>query len=124
MIALALVLQAASLPPPDWSDLPPVPWRVVPRITPELAAYVAGEVAAGRCAASVPHPDGTDMVLSVPIAVELRGDASVGRIIPRAIDCPTVEQFAAGFVSRAMRGNLRLPVGGWYVTTVTFVWAR
>ncbi len=64
------------------------------------------------------------MSLPVDVAVMVREPATVRTAIPRAIDCPTVEQFAAGLVTSFARNNLRNPAEGWYRVTVTFNWNR
>ncbi|WP_447407106.1 hypothetical protein, partial [Clostridium perfringens] len=47
------------------------------------------------------------------------------RVIPRAIQCPAVEQYAAGLVSSMARGNIAPATqagDGWYKTSLTFAW--
>ena len=47
------------------------------------------------------------------------------RVTPRAIDCPTVEQFAAGLLLGAARNNVDLrgaATDSWYRTTMVFAW--
>ena len=129
-IILALTLaatQAAAAPVPiqeapaavpvDWTAMPPIPWRSEPAITPDLTGFVAGEVRAGRCA--TPRS-----AVEVPLAVLVRADGLVRAVVPRAIDCPSVEQFAAGLVTSFARNNLRQPAAGWYRTTLTFAWGK
>lgn len=117
-IALALLLQASLLAPPaDWGALQQVPllrrWEPGEQVT----AFVRDEVHAGRCGA----PDTRHV--TVDLAVFLGAEGQVLRIVPRAIDCPTVEQYASGLSLRAMRGNVAdVPVAGWYRTSIIFDW--
>lgn len=127
IMGLALLAVASAAPaqeppplvvPTDWAAMPPVPWRVAPVIAPGLATFVADEVRAGRCAA--PPRD----AIEVRVAVYIRADGIVRAAVPRAIDCPTVEQFAAGLVTSFARNNLRTPAAGWYQATIAFDWSR
>lgn len=117
----AMLLTAAQEPPLvapiDWAAMPPLPWRSEPVLTPDLAAFVGGEVRAGRCVA--PRAS-----IEVELAVLVRADGRVRSVVPRAIGCPTVEQFAAGLVSSFTRNNLRAPAAGWYRAAITFEWGR
>ncbi|MFD1788425.1 hypothetical protein ACFSC3_12660 [Sphingomonas floccifaciens] len=130
VLAIAATLQAQSfaplpppaeatalIPPADWSILPPLPWRVPPEASPELSAFVRRTITQENCPVAGER-------LIVEVAIFIRGDGVPRRVVPRAIDCPTVEQFAAGFVSSLARNNVRLPAGGWYRTTITFDWGR
>ncbi|KQN19640.1 hypothetical protein ASE86_13665 [Sphingomonas sp. Leaf33] len=105
------------VPPTDWSILPPLPWRTEPQPSPELAAFVERTIATDRCPIA-----GTRV--AVEVAVFLRSDGLPRAVVPRAIDCPSVEQFAAGLVSSLARSNVRLPASGWYRTTITFDWTK
>lgn len=104
-------------PPSDWSVVPPLPWRAPPQPSPELDAFVERTVATERCPVV-----GTRV--AVEVAIFLRSDGLPRLVVPRAIDCPTVEQFAAGLVSSLARTNVRLPASGWYRTTITFDWSK
>ncbi len=104
-------------PPADWSIVPPLPWRTGPRRVPEHDAFVERAIAAERCPV-------TGTRLSVEVAVLIRSDGIPRVVVPRAIDCPAVEQYAAGLVSALVRNNIRLPASGWYRTTLTFDWTR
>ncbi|MBN2970970.1 hypothetical protein JW805_02915 [Roseomonas aeriglobus] len=108
---------AAPAPPADWSAVPPLPWRAPPQRVPELDAFVGRTVVAERCPV-----EGTRV--AVEVAVLLRSDGLPRLVVPRAINCPTVEQFAAGLVSSLARSNVRLPASGWYRTTITFDWTK
>jgi CO dehydrogenase/acetyl-CoA synthase alpha subunit len=116
---LALALQVAApiaSPPADWRALPPL--RAPATETAELVSdYVRDEVAAGRC--TTPRP-GT---LSVELAVYVAENGRVRRIVPRAINCPTVEQYASGVALRSLRGHVEPPeVVGWHRMTIAFAW--
>lgn len=122
-LLLSIFLQATAPPPAvpaDWSVLAAVPWRAPPQVTPDITGFVATEVKANRCAAT--RADGQRSTLEVELAVMIRDDR-VRNAVPRAIDCPTVEQFAAGLVSSFARNNLRAATAaGWYRTTLSFTW--
>ncbi len=114
-----------ALPPTDWSMLSDLHFRRRPPAAPEMSQFVVAEVAAGRCAA--PRQSDGQLVLRVDIAVRSSANGQVRRIVPRAIGCPTVEQFAAGLVSRMARDNI--DTGGavgdqWYRIGMTFAWSQ
>lgn len=122
MIAF-LLLQAADISavPSDWAALAPVPYTTAPQITPQLAAFVGGEVAAGRCA--MPKPTDGHYVMKVDVATLIDADGVVRRTVPHAINCPTVEQYAAGLVTSFARGNMAVRGGDmWYRATIVFDW--
>ncbi len=106
--------------PTDWRALAPLPVRVPLRTDPQTTAFVASEVAAGRCAAAKPAAGG--MALAIDVAVQVRPSGRINAAVPRAIDCPTIEQFAAGIVARSARNNLRRGAAGWYIASLTFAW--
>jgi hypothetical protein len=118
VIALALLLQLA--PPADWSGLPllPVPERAGGF---DPSPFVRDEVAAGRCKASGDATGAQAVTAAVAVLVGPAG--AVQRIVPQAIDCPTVEQFTVGYVltlTRRAEAGERRP--GWYRYTVTYRW--
>jgi hypothetical protein len=105
-------------PPADWSGLPELSilrnWSSDPR----LSDFVRDEVAAGRCAA------GAAGRVDVDLALLVAGDGQVRRIVPRAIGCATVEQYATGLASQMIRRNVAIPEAeGWFRTTIRFAWA-
>jgi len=124
MLALALLLQATTDVPPlptDWSALAPIPYVDAPTITAPLVTFVAGEVAAGRCA--VPKPADGHYVVRVDVAALVDQDGILRRAVPRAIDCPTVEQYSAGLVSSFARANLNEGTTTmWYRATLVYDW--
>ncbi|MET3825571.1 MULTISPECIES: hypothetical protein [Sphingomonas] len=128
MIA-ALLLQVAEAPsgppplPSDWSALPTLPYVAPRQATPQVTAFVSREIAAGRCVAQRPA-DG-HYVLPVEVATLVGVDGSVRRVVPHAIACPTIEQYAAGLVSGFARGNVaqfKPAADTWYRTTIVFDW--
>lgn len=81
-----------------------------------LSAYVRDEVRAGRCA--VPGNN-----VRVELVVQVAGNGQIRRIRPIAIQCPTVEQYASGLMSRMARGNVAPPgEERWYRTALDFAW--
>ena len=86
------------------------------------SAYVHGEVVAGRCAKAIRTTQG--WTLSIDLAVLMTPDGRVRRITPRAIDCPTVEQYAAGVVlgARDAIDVVEADTDTWYRTSLTFAW--
>ena len=122
---IAILLQAAALPagPIDWAALAPIPYASAPQITPQLSAFVGAEVAAGRC--SVPTPADGHYVVKVDVATLIDAAGMIRQTVPHAIDCPTVEQYAAGLVTGFARGNLPVRPGAsdtWYHATIVFDW--
>lgn len=126
---IALLLQAADPQypspalPADWSAMMPLPYAAPRPVTPQVASFVSGEIAGGRC--SVPGPADGHYVVRVDVAALVGNDGVVRRVVPHAIGCPTVEQYAAGLVSGFARGNLllrRSMVESWYRATVVFDW--
>jgi hypothetical protein len=113
---------ASPLPPQDWSTLPVLRIRGQATTLANTSAYVHGEVVAGRCAHVVRTTQG--WALTVDLAVLINPDGRVRRVTPRAIDCPTVEQYAAGVILGARDS---IDVAGqdadtWYRTNLTFTW--
>ncbi|WP_315760556.1 hypothetical protein [Sphingomonas sp. Y38-1Y] len=133
LLAVAGAALAQVIPPPvplpsgsgqviAWDSLPPVPYREPPVILPEMMAFVAGEVTAGRCRLSGATARTGDV--TVDVAMLVTPETGPRLTIPRAIDCPTVEQYAAGLVLGFARGNLpaRAMVPQWYRATLRFKW--
>ncbi|WP_333571455.1 hypothetical protein [Sphingomonas sp.] len=120
--ALALAFQASPLRI-DWPSLAPLPYRAEPQITPDMLAFVASEVTARKCPLAI----GPGLTLTVDVAVLVDAQDNIRTTVPRAIQCPTVEQYAAAMVAGAARGNL-LPrmasADQWYRATVTFTWPK
>jgi hypothetical protein len=113
----------APLPPQDWSALPQLRYQhPLPSMAP-LSAFVRGEIDSGRCAAV--SRSATSAVVRVDMAVLVTSDSRIRRIVPRAIDCVTVEQYASGLVSRLARDNvdsLGVEKDTWFRTTLIFAW--
>ena len=119
---IPLLLQAVSLPGPlAWDRLPPMPWAQAPQVTPDLTRFVADEVKARRC---VPPSSRTQkLTIDADVAVLLQANGTIRATVPRAINCPTVEQYAAGLIASFARNNLRESGEGWHRATVTFSWS-
>lgn len=113
LAALLLLAQAPSLNPPmDWGQLPRLQLGLAAAPPTQLASFVEREVLANRCVLP-PEARMLDLVVLVSQAGQVR------RIVPRAIGCPSVEQFAAGIVLRAARDKTRpISLDTWYVTTI------
>ncbi len=123
MLLLLLQVVEPAAVPTDWATLAPLPYVAAPQLTPQLTGFVAGEIAANRCAIAKPA-DG-HYVVKVDVAALVGADGVVRRTVPHAINCPTVEQYAAGLVAGFARSNLALRAGGsdsWYRATITFDW--
>lgn len=111
------------LPPQDWSALPVLRLRRAVAPSLDASTFVQREVLAGRCAGATRTPQG--WVLNLDLALLAAADGRVRRVTPRAIDCPTVEQFAAGLLLGAARNNVDLrgaATDSWYRTTMVFAW--
>ena len=124
LVAPSQAAIVAPMPPQDWSDLPILRVRRPASDMPDLSAFVRTEVEAGRCAAAARAVDGWSLKLD--LAVLATPDGQVRRITPRAIDCPTVEQYAAGLVLGTARDNVDVRGASsdtWYRTTMTFAWS-
>lgn len=109
----------------DWATLPDLPYRQPPQMTAPMHSYVQGQVRARKCRARR-LVDGRPAV-RIEIAVLVSPEDGVRTSVPRAIGCPTVEQYAAGLVSSFARNNLTARTSTaeqWYRATVTFVWAK
>lgn len=106
-----------------WETLPPIPYRESPRLTPAMTRFVVSEVRRGRCRPNL-RIEGKPAV-QVDVAVLVSGEDGARVTIPRAIDCATVEQYAAGLVLGFARNNLaqRTSMGTqWYRATLVFEW--
>ena len=130
MVVLILQTAIAIAVPPSapaavwtgsWSALPQLEFPRGSSATTQISDYVRDEVRAGRCGAAVATPFG--QALSVELAVQLSTNGRVRRIIPRAIGCATVEQYATGLTSRMARTMLAAPgARTWFRTTIDFAW--
>ncbi|QNE30869.1 hypothetical protein F1C10_02045 [Sphingomonas sp. NBWT7] len=105
-----------ALPPADWSAMPELTFRRRPPAVSGLSAYVRDEVRDGRCAVE-------GEALRVDLAVHVAANGQIRRIRPRAINCPTVEQYASGVMLRMARSNVPPPgEDRWYRATLVFTW--
>ena len=126
MFGLFLLFQAAvtAAVPTDWSNLPDLRLTTTPDYPTIMTRFVRDEIAAGRCAAPAPVDGKTSMKVDMVVLVSAANGEAV-KIVPRAIKCPTVEQFAAGVVQKAARGNIAGPppaTDSWYHTGMTLTW--
>ncbi len=124
LLVIAL-LQAAPTPPlPDWSAAPPLVYREPPEITAMMNQFVANEVLRGRCI--VARPADGHYRLRIDVAVLVTGNGEVRATVPRAIDCPTIEQYGAGLVQSFARNNVIAPGSGdkWHRASLTFDWTE
>ena len=123
MIAQATAAAPAPLPPQDWAALPPVRF-VRPMVdSPALADFVRAEIRNGRCAAQ--RRTDTGWTVTVDVAVLVTPQGLVRRTLPRAINCPSVEQYAAGLAFSRATGNIAtdgMTTDGWYRTSLVFSW--
>ncbi len=112
--------------PADWKALAPLPYVAVPQVTPAMTQFVAGEIATRRC--NTPKADDGHYYVRVDVAALVSGDGVVRKVVPRAIDCPTVEQYSAGLVLGFSRDNLRMngesAADQWYRTTLLYDWGK
>ena len=123
MLLFLLLQAAAPAVPADWSAFPFLPASMTPQVTPPLTRFVADEIAAGRCVQ--PKPADGHYVLKVEVAALVGGDGEIRRTVPRAINCPTVEQYSAGLVVSFARANLQSHAGAadtWYRATIVYDW--
>ncbi|HEX7693496.1 MAG TPA: hypothetical protein VF409_03345 [Sphingomonas sp.] len=126
MFGIFLLFQAAvaGAAPTDWSKLPDLRLTNTPDYPAIMTKFVRDEIAAGRCAAPAPVDGKTSLKVDMIVLVSSANGEAV-RIVPRAINCPTVEQFAAGVVQKATRGNIAGPppaADSWYHTGITLTW--
>jgi hypothetical protein len=108
----------------DWATLPGLPYRAPPVVTASMHRFAAREARARRC--PLPAVNGPNQRLTVELAILVDGEGEVRTVVPRAIQCATVEQYAAGLAAGFARGNL-LPRNGteqWYKTSLTFSWRK
>jgi hypothetical protein len=130
MFGLFLIFQAAvatvvpTSVPSDWSKLPDLRLTTTPDYAAIMTKFVHDEIASGRCAAPAPVDGKTSIKVDMVVLVSATNGEAL-KIVPRAIHCPTVEQFAAGVVQKAARGNIAgppPPADSWYHIGVTLTW--
>jgi hypothetical protein len=115
---LAAALQSMTL---NWDALPPLPYRAPPLVTGEMQNFVQREFKLRGCAT------GTPGALQVDVAVMVDESGGIRTAVPRAIDCPSIEQYAAALVAGFARNNLMPRHGAadqWYRATLTFPLAQ
>lgn len=114
--------QVSVMPPTDWSGVPELTLRDRGDGGSDRAAFVRGEVAAGRCKAEQTGDGGVRVVAPVVLLVD--AGRAVRQIVPRAIGCATVEQYTVGYVSALVRAASPVAAPGWYRVTVTYQWPK
>lgn len=123
--ALLLILATPQVEGVDWAALPAMPYRVPPRMSPSMNQFAGREARARRC--PLPEAAGPTQQVTVELAVLVTGTGEVRTVVPRAIQCPTVEQYAAGLAAGFARNNLlprSNPADQWYKTSLTFNWRK
>jgi hypothetical protein len=121
--AIAALQAGPAAPPMDWAALPAVRWKTPPRHAPAASDYVRAEVAAGRCTAG--QRSARLSALRIDLAVLAGADGRVRAVVPRAINCPTVEQYTAGLIQRMARDNLDTAgraADTWYRAAMIYSW--
>jgi hypothetical protein len=121
-LALAAALQAGPI---NWDGLPPLPYRVQPIVAPEMHGFVEREVKQRKCPMAQTRTPTQTLQVGVAVLVDEKG--GIRTVVPRAIACPTVEQYAAALVAGFARNNL-LPRSAsepqWYRASVSFSWRQ
>jgi hypothetical protein len=123
MLEILLLQAAVPALPTDWSTLAPLPYQTAPQMAPPLVRFVTDEVTAGRCAP--PKPADGHYSIKVDVATLVGADGTIRRTVPRAIDCPTVEQYSVGLVIKFARANIQPHAGApdtWYRATIVYDW--
>jgi len=121
-ILVPSTVTTTGMPPQDWTALPVLRIRKQASTFANTSAYVHGEVMAGRCVKAIRTMQGWSLTLD--LAVLMTPDGRVRRVTPRAIDCPTVEQYAAGVIlgARDSIDVVDTDSDTWYRTSLTFAW--
>ncbi|GAA3718883.1 hypothetical protein GCM10022268_28940 [Sphingomonas cynarae] len=115
----------AILVPPPVAEWPMLPTYPLPR-TASIAdgvGFVRDEVEAGRCHPQLPPPE--DENLQLPVAILVGRAGQVRQIVPRAIGCPSVEQYVVGYLLSLTRTGIESSVSlpaGWYQLTAGYRW--
>jgi hypothetical protein len=131
MIAMLpfLAVQAANVATPAappapgvWAALAPIPYRQPPKITNAMDTFVANEIGTGRC--KIAKPADGHYVVTLDVIVQVTSDGIVRRAVPRAIDCPTVEQYGVGLITGFARANIQPGAAPdqWFRTMIVFDW--
>ena len=111
----------AAAAPADWQALPELRLRRHPAAGDIASNYVEGEARAGRCAAA--RQVGGLWAIRVDFALLVSDSGTLRRIVPHAIGCATVEQYATGLLERLARDNVDPPgADGWWHTALDFTW--
>lgn len=116
-------VRPTPVPPVDVSTLPVLQLARSDPATID-STFIRDELNAGRCQLPA-APRLPAQPLRLDLAVFVSEQGKVRRLLPRAIGCPTVEQYASGLVSRRLRGKIVPPrAPGWYQTSISFRWPQ
>jgi hypothetical protein len=112
-------------PPPPVAEWPQLPSYPLPRSAniADGVDFVRREVDANRCQPLLPPAAGER--LQLPVAILVGQGGQVRQIVPRAIGCPSVEQYVVGYLlslTRTAAQPSMVPVPGWYQLTVAYRW--
>lgn len=116
-LALATALQTTAI---NWDALPPLPYRAPPLVTADMQKFVDREMRARKCVRKGP-------AMQVDVAVLVDEEGAIRTTVPRAINCPSIEQYAAALVASFARNNLLPRVDTaqqWYRTSLTFTLSK
>ena len=114
----------AASPPVDWAQLPALRWKLPPRPATATSRFVQDEVTAGRCGAS--QRSGRVAAITIHVAVLAGAGGRVRAVVPRAINCPTVEQYTVGLIQRMALDNVDMAgrtADTWYRAAMTYSWS-
>lgn len=123
-VAFMQATAGPTAPPTDWSQLPALRWKLPPRNAAATSRYVRDEVAAGRCGAAQ-RSDHT-AALKIDLAVLADANGRVRAVVPRAVNCPTVEQYTVGLIQRMALDNVDTTgqtAETWYRAAMTYSWS-
>lgn len=123
--AFAPLPPAAAVAAPPVADWPGLPRYPLPRDASieQSVAFVRDEVETGRCR-PLTSPGDTAQ-LRLPVAILVGPGGQVRQITPRAIGCPSVEQYVVGYLLSLTRTDMVAAPSGdsrWYQLTVDYRW--
>lgn len=95
-LIIGIIAQTSAM---DWDALPPLPFNMPPKISTSMQSFVAREAHAAKCSVDM-------TTLKLDVAVLLDEQGHIRATVPRAIQCPNIEQYAAALVVSFADGNL------------------
>lgn len=113
LLVITILAQTMTI---DWDALPLLPFRAAPVATQEMNAFAIEQDREGNC----DLPDGE---LRVDVAVLLDEEDSLRAAVPRAINCPAIEQYVVSVITASARNNLLprvTPNEQWHRASITF----